>query len=396
MSTDTITCHACGATVPAEARFCTECGAALKERPEVSSLETLPPSSDIETLPPGGEVPDGVPAKRLGEDLQPGSVIADKYLIERQIGQGGMGSVYKATEKLTNRAVALKLIRKENVANSAHVQRLINEGTTTRDLAHPNIVRVYDIGLHDTQPYMAMEYIEGEPLHVWRSKKLANNQPVPLLVVTQIIKGILDGLAEAHRAGVIHRDLKPENILLVGEPHGKHANVKIVDFGIALAARTSTGTGSSASMGTQLYMAPEQIRNADLATPAADLYAVSKIFYELLVGVLPTGHWQPPSGARSDVPKAIDALIEQGISNAPGARPQTAEAYKTMLEAALVERKEGNVVMEKVFDNLDKNEWLNVDRNDPKTRKWVGIILIIFIVAFIGMLLDPNTWASTY
>lgn len=325
MSDDVQTCHACGASVSKTARFCTECGAALTDRPQVSSLETLPPENGGGgTLPPR--------SKATSETmLDKGDEVAGKFVVESLIGQGGMGAVYLARETLTNRPVALKIIRAENVGDQAAINRLINEGITTRDLAHPNIVRVYDIGMHGNQPYIAMEYIAGKPLHVWRSEKMASNDQVQLGVISKIIEEILKGLKTAHEAGVIHRDLKPENILLVDEPSATKASVKIVDFGIALATRLATGAGTSTGIGTQLYMAPEQIRNPDLATPAADLYSLSKIFYELLIGVLPTGHWQPPSGSRSDVPERIDQLIETGLSNAPSARPQSAQQYLDLL-----------------------------------------------------------------
>ncbi|HHL43985.1 MAG TPA: hypothetical protein ENJ42_10225, partial [Hellea balneolensis] len=133
---------------------------------------------------------------------------------------------------------------------------------------------------------------------------------------------------------VIHRDLKPENIILLDEPTDKSAPLKILDFGIARAAgvmESGTGTG----LGTPRYMAPEQITNPDTAGPSADLYSLSVLFYELLVDVLPQGHWQPPSGGRSDIPGGIDALIEKGLSNRPSARPQSADEYRKALVQAV-------------------------------------------------------------
>lgn len=394
MSQSPTKCRACGADLIEGAKFCTQCGEPVVNIPttsaaasNVSSIETIPPKRD--------DLDDPKPKRSTGPGLQVGDVVADKYVIESVIGQGGMGTVFKAREKLTDKPVALKIIRSEHVANQSQVQQLISEGTTTRDLAHPNIVRVYEIGLHGEQPFMAMEYIQGKPLHVWRTEQMTKNTggEVPVFVVGQIMKAVLNGLEAAHNAGVIHRDLKPENILLIGEPTAKSANVKIVDFGIALGAAMPSGNASSTGVGTQLYMAPEQIRNADLATPAADLFAVSKIFYELLIGVLPTGHWQPPSGARKDVPRAIDRLIELGLKDAPSARPQSATEYRTLLVQGMNADTEYNPVVEKVFDRLDQHSWLNIDRNDPKVRRYVVIGLIVFAVSFVFMLLDPNTWA---
>ncbi|MEO1028562.1 MAG: serine/threonine-protein kinase [Pseudomonadota bacterium] len=387
MSQSPAKCRACGADLLEGAKFCTQCG-----EPVVSRPAPPPNPTSIVTIPPKHEDDDDdpKPKRNAGPGLEAGDVVADKYVIEGVIGQGGMGTVFKAREKLTDKPVALKIIRSENVANQSQVQQLISEGTTTRDLAHPNIVRVYEIGLHGDQPFMAMEYIQGKPLHVWRTEQMTKNtgNEVPVFVVGQIMKAVLNGLEAAHSAGVIHRDLKPENILLIGEPTSKSANVKIVDFGIALGAEMPSGTVSSTGVGTQLYMAPEQIRNADLATPAADLFAVSKIFYELLIGVLPTGHWQPPSGARKDVPRAIDRLIELGLKDAPSARPQSAAEYRTLLVQGMNADTEYNPVVEKVFDRLDQHSWLNIDRNDPKVRRYVLWSLIGLVVVFIIAALD--------
>jgi len=231
------------------------------------------------------------------------------------------------------RAVALKVISQKYANNEKAIQRLLDEGLLTQELAHKNIVRVYDIGMHGTQPYIAMEYIEGRPLHVWRSEKMARDETVPVKVAGKIIEEVLLGLEAAHDAGIIHRDLKPENIMLIGEPSQDTANVRIVDFGVALATKTAD-TGSGTGLGTQQYMAPEQLRNANAATASADLYSVSRIFYELIVGVLPSGHWQPPSGGRSDVPSGIDALIEKGLALNRAMRPQSAAEYRAVMVKA--------------------------------------------------------------
>jgi serine/threonine protein kinase len=324
-------CSSCGATIPENARFCVECGITLGSGPvdtptmhTVSGLETVLPDDQGHAL-----------ANASSSVLSPGDVIADKFEIERVIGQGGMGTVYKAKEILSGQTAALKVISQKFVGSEKAVKRLIEEGMTTRGISHPNVVQIFDIGLHGTQPYIAMEYLDGRPLHVWRGEKMANGEAVPVRVAGQIIKEVLHGLQAAHDAGVIHRDLKPENIMLMDEPSQSSAKIKIVDFGIALATKTATASGTGTGLGTQLYMAPEQIRNANAANASADLYSLSKIFYELIVGVLPTGHWQPPSGGRSDVPRGIDMLIEKGLSANRDMRPQSAAAYKQALIAGM-------------------------------------------------------------
>lgn len=330
-----IACSSCGASVPEGARFCPECGQSTTDAPdEIGTVETI---SNLETEPLEDMSKDGAAANDHADAFGPGVMVAEKYRIERVIGQGGMGRVYLATESIANgereRPVALKVISEKYVGSDKAVQRLLDEGLVTQDLAHKNIVKVYDIGMHGTQPYFAMEHIEGTPLHVWRGEKMARNEVVPVKVAGQIIKEVLNGLEAAHEAGVVHRDLKPENIMLLDEPSETHARVKIVDFGVALAT-TSAPSASGSGFGAQLYMAPEQVRNANAANAAADLYSLSCIFYELIVGVPPSGRWQPPSGGRSDVPRGIDSLIEQGLSVNRDMRPQSAADYRDTMLAA--------------------------------------------------------------
>lgn len=325
-----LTCSACNTALPDNARFCAACGepvAAPAAAPQMASLQTI---SGLETIAPGEKTrdPGNGPAPAA---MEPGTVVAGKYRIERMIGAGGMGMVYKAIESVTDTPVALKVILANQVSSEKAVQRLIEEGKTTRTIAHPNVVRTYDIGVWDGAPYIAMEYIEGNPLHIWRTEKMSRNEDVPARIAGQIVKEVLNGLEAAHAAGIIHRDLKPENIMLLGEPTEQNAKVKIVDFGIALATTQKSGDSTGTGLGTQLYMAPEQIRSANAANAAADLYSVSKIFYELIVGVLPTGHWSPPSDGRSDVPPAIDQLIEQGLASNRDRRPQSAAEYRQKL-----------------------------------------------------------------
>ena len=326
------TCSKCQHAMSEDDRFCPECGEPVGEKPasvDVSAMQTV---GGLETLDDTGTVS---PSSRKQPELAPGTVFAGRYTIEDVVGRGGMGVVYRADDKLAKKQVALKLIRPERLAGSNAVDRLISEGITARDIRHPNIVAVYDVGEEAGQPFVSMEYLDGQSLRAWHRQKVQAREDVPLRVAARIIAEILDGLKAAHAAGVIHRDLKPENIILAGEPDDKAAPLKILDFGIARAAGGTVDSGTGTGLGTPRYMAPEQITNPDAAGPPADLYSVSVIFYELLVDVLPQGHWQPPSGGRSDVPADIDALIEKGLSNRPANRPQSAEDYRSALVDAV-------------------------------------------------------------
>ena len=329
-------CPNCQSEVPADARFCGECGQAMRQlgrslaedaktasppMPDLAGLRTI---DDMETKTPRG------PEQRL---MQPGDVFAGRYEVQAVIGEGGMGVVYRAHDKLTEKDVALKLIRADRLAGKDAVKRLIREGVTSRDIRHKNVVAVYDVGESEGQPYMSMEFLAGQSLRAWNRKRMQASADCSMKSAANVIAEILAGLEAAHAAGVVHRDLKPENVMLLTEPNDQGVYLKILDFGVARAA--GAGDTGATNLGTRGYMAPEQITAPDAAQPSADLYSLSVMFYELLVGVVPQGHWQPPSGGRSDVPPAVDKLIERGLANNPRVRPQTVADYGKALTDAL-------------------------------------------------------------
>lgn len=391
-------CPTCAAALPDNAKFCPDCG--LKMSDETAPDASAPAATDFDSLPTEfDDFPTRKPGKKreggpVGPDAPAaGDVIAGKFTINRLIGQGGMGRVYLATESIANgereREVALKIISEDHLGSDRAVQRLLDEGLVTQGLSHRNIVKVYDIGMHGRQPYIAMEYISGTPLHVWRGQKMRAGELVPVRTVAQIMKEVLNGLEEAHEAGVIHRDLKPENIMLLEEPSETKARIKIVDFGIALATKTPATT-SGTGLGTQAYMAPEQARNADMANPAADLYSVSRIFYELIVGVLPSGHWRPPSAGRSDVPEGLDTLIEEGLSLNRDVRPQSAETYRQRMIDAINNPKTRRSLLDGAPANKEEFVKAREDLKDAYIRAlknmpvwaWILIVVIAIIAAF--------------
>ena len=322
-------CPHCNAANPDDAVFCGNCGKKIVDTGPAAGMQTVSAMETIATLPTnrgGGEA----------VELAPGAEFANRYVIEQVLGRGGMGIVYRAHDKLVDKAIALKLIRRDRLGGEGAVKRLIAEGVTTRDIRHDHVVAVYDVGEADGQPFVSMEYIEAISLRDWHRKQVQERKDVSLAVASRIVVEILDGLAAAHAKGVIHRDLKPENILLTDDPAPGGAPLKIVDFGIARAAGAAIESGTGTGLGTPRYMAPEQITNADSAGPSADLYSLSVIFYELLVDVLPQGHWQPPSGGRADIPAAVDKLIERGLSNRAANRPQSAAEYRSALQQAVM------------------------------------------------------------
>lgn len=370
-----IFCAECGTEVPEDAGFCPECGTAVSggaasptPEPEVG----LPTLGGLETLSDTRRARgDTAPAT-----LEAGTRFADRYEIESILGAGGMGVVYRAQDSLVKKTVALKLIRPDRLANEQELEKLIAEGVTARDIRHPNVVAVYDVGEFEGQPFLSMECLEGRSLRAWHRAQREAGREVPFAVATRIILEIASGLEAAHAAGVIHRDLKPENVFLTADPTEEAAPLKIVDFGIARAAGAVAESGSA--MGTPRYMAPEQITSPDLAGPEADLYSLSVIFYELLVDVLPHGHWQPPSGGRSEVPTAVDQLIEKGLSNRPASRPQSAAAYRESLASA-----SGAHLGQRVLDEVRKrwtwNAWGGLSKKQRKL--WIGVAIAVVVLA---------------
>lgn len=330
------TCSSCKAMIPDEAAFCPECGAPQATATPTAQSERL---KQLETI--GAEVTLGPDDKTLYDDgpggrsvLEEGSVFAGRYEIEGLIGRGGMGAVYRANDQVTGKTRALKLIAPHLMGSESAVQRLIEEGTTAQDIRHDNVVSVYDVGRADGQIYIAMEMVEGVSLREWIKRQPTPNS-VPMRVAARVIVELLEGLKAAHAKGVIHRDLKPENIILTAEPSDKEAPLKILDFGIARKVGTESLSSTARALGTIEYMAPEQKTSPEKAGAPADLYSVSKIFYELLVTILPSDHWQPPSGGRTDVPPGIDELVRRGLSTQPNLRPQSAADYIALLKTAV-------------------------------------------------------------
>lgn len=380
-------CLQCGVENADANAFCENCGKPIGGGPSGPAMQTL---GDLNTV--GGDETlhrDNYPREEMST-LDPGTVFADRYTIESVIGIGGMGVVYRATDRIGNREVALKLIRSDRLGGAAAVDRLISEGVTTQDIRHRNVVAVYHVDQLEGRPFIAMEYVSGVSLRAWHRKQVNARTDVPMKVAAQIIREVLDGLQAAHELNVVHRDLKPENIMLTAEPGEDAAPLKILDFGIARAAgkpvESSTGTG----LGTPRYMAPEQITNPDSAGPSADLYSLSIIFYEMLVDVLPTGGWQPPSGGRADVPAGIDALIQSGLQNRPASRPQSVAEYRQKLDAAMA----GTTVVRR--QPLVGNE--GGGEGQPKPRNWYkiggGIFAGLVGLGLAGSLLDENGGGS--
>ena len=205
----------------------------------------------------------------------PGTLLGGRYRIIALLGRGGMGEVYRATDLTLGQSVALKFLPEEAARDQRLLERFHGEVRVARQVSHPNVCRVYDIGEVDGTPFISMEYIDGEDL----SSLLTRIGRLPADKALETARKICAGLAAAHDRGIIHRDLKPQNIMM-----NKRGEVIIMDFG--LAALAGQLTAADVRSGTPAYMAPEQLKGAEV-TARSDIYALGLVLYELFTGKRP-------------------------------------------------------------------------------------------------------------
>ena len=212
-----------------------------------------------------------------GAALAAGDVLGDRYEILKQLGQGGMGTVYKARDRELDRLVALKVIRAELSGHPEILQRFKQELILSRQVTHRNVIRIYDLGVAEDRKFITMEFVEGQDL----KSLMVERGTLAAGEASDIVRQICFGLEAAHNAGVVHRDLKPQNIML--DAAGR---VYLMDFGLARSMELVGMTRTGALMGTPAYMSPEQAKG-EKADARTDLFALGVIFYELLTGKLP-------------------------------------------------------------------------------------------------------------
>lgn len=261
-----------------------------------------------------------------GARFPAGTILADRYRIVSLLGRGGMGEVYKAEDLKLKQIVALKFLPDAVGLDGAALARFQNEVRITRQISHPNVCRVYDIGEADGMHFLSMEYIDGEDLSVL----LRRIGRLPGDKATEIARQICAGLAAAHDNGVLHRDLKPANIMIDGR--GK---ARVTDFGIAVVATELLGR--EAASGTPAYMAPEQLKGQEV-TQKSDIYSLGLVLYELFTGkpvyssdnlhdLMKMHESSTPTSPASHV-EHIDPLVERVIMRClekdPSKRPATA------------------------------------------------------------------------
>ena len=245
------------------------------------------------------------------------------YRLEKLVGKGGMGEVYKGIQVSLERTVAVKLLAAELAHDQTFVARFEKEAAALASLSHPNIVSIVDKGKHGDTYFLVMEFVDGQSLRELMRSPLMDAQSA-----MKIGLDICRGIEYAHSRGVIHRDLKPENILFDEQAGGIP---KVSDFGLAAFDRPDAQskfnvTETNVSMGTLSYMAPEQRVDAKSADHRADIYSLGVILYELAVGEVPVGNYDPPSHRKPDLDKRLDAIVARCL------KPDQADRYKSVAD----------------------------------------------------------------
>jgi serine/threonine-protein kinase len=268
--------------------------------------------------------------------------LSDRYGIERELGQGGMATVYLARDLKHDREVAIKVLRPE-LGTALGAERFLTEIRITARLDHPHILTLIDSGAVDGTLYYVMPLVRGESLRV----RLVRERQLGLEAALDIARQVASALDYAHRQGVVHRDIKPENILL------HEGEAILTDFGIALAVIEASGdrlTGTGLSIGTPSYMSPEQAAGDRDLDPRSDIYALGALTYEMLAGEPPvsgaTAHaviaklmTERPTSLRvlrPTVPPAVDAAVMRALAKAPGDRFATTRDFAEALSGTLV------------------------------------------------------------
>ena len=261
------------------------------------------------------------------------------YVIERELGRGGMGVVFAARHAILGHAVALKILHEEWVKREDVVQRFFNEARAAAAIKHPGIIAVQDVGIHDGQAFLVMQLLDGESL----AQRMRARGPLPVAAAVACIRQVVDALAAAHAAGIVHRDLKPDNIFIT-----RDERVVLLDFGVAKlgSMQSDMRTKTGALLGTPYYMSPEQCDGERAIDARSDLYAIGCVMFQMITGKLPFEgglgavigmHLHvaptPVRALQPAVPPDIDAVVSRLMAKDPAARFQSAGELLAALDA---------------------------------------------------------------
>ena len=313
------------------ARFCPGCGTALPAGAAAAHTPTDPEHARA-ALPP-----------RL---IPPGTAISERYTIDGVIGEGGMGVVYRGTDRARGRTVAIKALHASLLGDGEIRRRFRREAQLMLGWNHKHVARVHDLVEHDDLAAFVMEYVAGPTLedHArrWGGK-------LPFEDLRQVFGGVLSAMQEAHDHGVVHRDLKPQNILVQLGDDGVHA--KVVDFGIAKILEGTAYTMTGAMLGTCRYMSPEQVQSPTEVDHRSDIYSLGVTLYRCLTGRCPfegSNHFalmmahvdqapEPPSRYRPHLPPGLDELVLRALAKDRAARWQSCAELRGALDEVLAD-----------------------------------------------------------
>ncbi|MDH7513831.1 MAG: protein kinase [Clostridiales bacterium] len=321
-------------------------------------------------------------------------MLAGKYRIIEKLGEGGMGVVYKAEDTRLDRKVALKFLPPELMKEASAKERFIWEAKAAAALSHPNICTIYEIDEEEGESFIAMEYIEGESIRE-KIKKGTLFLPEALDIAIQVAQG----LAEAHKTGIIHRDIKSANIMVTGQDQ-----VKVMDFGIAKMPGAPLITREAVMMGTVAYMSPEQARGEGV-DHRTDIWSLGVVLYEMLSGQLPfkgendqavvysilNEKPKPITSLRSDIPMALDQIVGKALEKKPADRYQRIEELlddlTSILEGMGPERIRVRRGKAKLFKA--KTQWLRPARS--RIFKWAmrAVPVVVGLLLVVGWFLWP-------
>ena len=282
-------------SVPPDNEFCGKCGTPVDGARSAATETVHQPRSSTPSS-----------SKNMDEGrFPPGTLLAQRYRVVSLLGRGGMGEVYRANDLLLAQTVALKFLPAQWTSHEETLARFRNEVRIARQISHPNVCRVYDIGEAEGSTYLSMEYVDGEDL----ASLLRRIGRLPQDKALEIARQLCAGLAAAHDKGVLHRDLKPGNIMLDGQ-----GQLRITDFGLAGVA----GEVKDIRSGTPGYMAPEQ-RSGQEVTARSDIYALGVVLHEVFTGKRPSADSSHP-----DLAPEVDRVIRRCLAEDPAKRPASA------------------------------------------------------------------------
>ncbi len=332
-----LTCPVCDTPNEDGSVSCEHCNCALQAESGETILSSKPRDNQLTVVATNAFSQGAAPARALSSELPAGTVLIGRYEVLARLGQGGMGTVYRVQDHELDRVIALKTIRPDLASNTVALRRLKQETLLARQIAHRNVIRVFDLGVAEGLRFITMEYVEGRDLKsvIELRKKLPPDEAV------EILSQICEGLGAAHSEGVVHRDLKPQNVLI-----SAGNRVRIVDFGLARSFEDTGITHTGMILGTPTYMSPEQALGKQGDT-CSDIFSLGVIAFELLTGTLPfpnqtlseslisrtRGKARPIESVDPDLPAWLCRIVMRCLERDPLDRYGNAQEIATDLAA---------------------------------------------------------------